>query len=153
MKRIDQKTVVIIDLPDPGTTQINRFYTLEFFRELKTVMNGDAVVSTSLSSSVNYMNPETVRLHSVHYNTMKSIFGNVIVIPGDENFYIASDSELTYDIAQRIAERNIPTLYVNENYLSGKITQDRIDYILGSLERDTALNTDFVPVTPYYHLL
>ena len=39
--------VVIIDLPDPSTAQINRFYTIEFFNELKKILNKGWVVSIS----------------------------------------------------------------------------------------------------------
>jgi spermidine synthase len=150
-KRYD---AVIIDLPDPGTAQVNRFYSLEFFRELKEILSEGAVVTISLSSSINYMNPETVKLNSILYNTMGHVFSNVMVIPGDENHFIASDAELSYDIARMIREKGIPTSYVNENYMAGKLTQARIDYVIGSLQgEDAGLNTDFMPITYYYHLL
>jgi len=157
VKRTENRyDVVIVDLPDPGTAQVNRFYTLQFFQELHKILNPGSIISISLSSSINYMNPETIKLNSILYNTLKAVFSNVIVIPGDENYFIATDSDLTYDIAEKIKEKNIRTLYVNENYLSGKLTRDRIDYVLDSIKKEKAglsLNTDFMPITYYYHLL
>ncbi len=145
--------VVIIDLPDPSSAQLNRFYTLEFFDEAKGVMNDGGVITLGLSSSENYMSPETKKLNSALYWTLKERFKNVMIIPGDRNFFVASDSELGYDIAERITERRIHTSYVNQYYLAGKLTPERIDYAIGSLKEKTELNQDFKPVSYYYHLM
>jgi len=145
--------VVITDLPDPMTAQVNRFYTVEFFENVKEKLNENGVISMSLSSSENYMNIESRKLNSVLYKTLKSVFKNVIIIPGDENFFIASDSDLTYEIGEEIAQKNIPTFYVNSYYLSGKITEDRINSVFNSVREDVEVNRDFNPVSYYYHLL
>jgi len=145
--------VVIIDLPDPSTSQINRFYTIEFFNELKKKLNKNAVISLSLISTENYLSEEGKQLVSVLYKTLKEIFENVIIIPGNKNFFIASDSKLTYEISDKIKERNIATRYVNEYYLKGSLTEDRINYLLDSIDKNADINKDFSPVTYYYHLL
>ncbi len=147
--------VVIIDLPDPGNAQVNRFYSLEFFRDLMRVMNSGGVISLSISSSPNYMNHETVRMNSIIYHTLGSVFGNVIVIPaGDSNFFVASDSELSYDIPYLVRERGVETRYVNENYLKGTLTEERISYTLDAMKSESpTLNTDFRPLAYYYHIL
>ena len=144
--------VIIVDLPDPSTVQLNRFYTLEFFRELKRILRKGGVVSLSISSQENYMNPETRRLNSIIFRTLREVFSHVIIIPGEENYFIASDSELTYEIGKRIREKGIETQFVNEEYLSGKLTKERIDYVMKSLEEDVEVNRDFEPVA-YYHYL
>lgn len=145
--------IVIIDLPDPNTAQVNRFYTIEFLKELKKKLNRDAVISLSISSSENYLSEEAKKFNSVIYTTLKKVFKNVIIIPGDENFYIASDKILSYDIARLIEEKGISTEYVNKNYLPGKITQERIDYVQGEVKEGKRINKDFNPVAYYYHLL
>jgi spermidine synthase len=146
--------VVIIDLPDPSTAQLNRFYTTEFFNDLKGTLAPGGVVSLSLTSSENYLGPETAALNSVVYNTLRESFGNVLAIPGDENFFLASDGELSYDIAGLIEERGIETAYVNEGYLSARLTPDRIGYLNGVLEAGPGrVNQDFLPLAYYYHML
>ncbi|HDD72667.1 MAG TPA: hypothetical protein ENG00_01085 [Candidatus Aenigmarchaeota archaeon] len=143
--------VVIIDLPDPETIQINRFYSLEFFRELKGVLREGGVVSLSLTSSENYISPEIERLNSMIYHTLLGFFRNVIVIPGDRNYFVASDSDLDYNISEKIRERGIETRYVNEDYLSGKITEERIGYLMRLLKKGKEVNRDFMPLACYYH--
>jgi len=145
--------IVIIDLPDPSTAQINRFYTIEFFNELKKILNENAVISISLSASENYYSKEIRELNSALYKTLKTNFKNIIIIPGDKNYFIASDKELSYNIANLIKDKNIETSYVNEYYLPGKITQDRVNYVLESVKEKVRLNKDFSPITYYYHLL
>jgi spermidine synthase len=152
-KSSEKYDVVIIDLPDPGTAQVNRFYTLEFFRELKGKLEKNGVVSLSLSSSENYLNIETRKLNSAVYNTLSAVFNNVIIIPGDRNFYVASDGDLSYNISGLIKEKRVETEYVNDYYLSGKLTADRINSIRNSVIPGIRLNKDFSPVSYYYHLL
>jgi len=145
--------IVIIDLPDPSTAQLNRFYTIEFFNELKKVLNEDAVISLSLSSTANYLNKEIIQLNSALYLSLKENFENIIIIPGNKNYFIASDKELTYEIAEKIEEKNIKTGYVNKYYMKGILTKDRIDYVLSSINENIKPNHDFSPTSYYYHLL
>ena len=144
--------VVIVDLPDFSTLQLNRLYTLEFFKEVKRILKKDGIFSTSISSHENYLSPESRKINSILFNTLKKVFKEVIIIPGQETFFIASDSNLTYEIGKRIAERNISTVYVNENYLSGKLTKERIEYVLKSIEKGAGINKDLEPIA-YYHFL
>ena len=154
VKQTDEKyDIVIIDLPDPSTAQLNRFYTTEFFKELKKTLNNDAVISLSLSSAENYFSKEIIQLNSVIYSTLKSNFKNVIIIPGQRNYFIASDNNLTYKIAERINKKEINTTYVNRYYLKGVLTKDRINYVLSSIDKNIKPNKDFNPVSYYYHML
>jgi len=143
--------VIIIDLPDPSTAQLNRFYSKEFFKELKNILSQNGLVSTSLISFENYISKEAQVLNSALYNTMKGVYTNVIIIPGSSNFFIASDSYLTYDISLKV--RNLENDYVNKDYLKGILTKDRIDYLMDSLDETVAVNKDFRPSMYYYHLL
>ncbi len=145
--------VIILDVPDPDSAQLNRFYTVEFFGEIKNILAEDGIFSLSLSTSPNYLGNPTRELNSSVYKSLKSYFSTVIIIPGNRNFFLASDSRLTYEIAERIAEKNIPTEYVNKYYLSGTLTEDRILMVSQSTTEDVRLNSDFKPEAYYYYLL
>jgi len=152
-RTIDKYDIVIIDLPDPSTAYLNRFYTVEFFTDIKKILNRDGVISLSLSSSGNYMARQVIQLDSALYNSLKTNFKNVIIIPGYRDYFISSDNDLTYGIGQKIKEKGINTEYVNDNYLTGILTKDRINYILGSIDKTVKVNKDFNPVSYYYHLI
>ncbi|RCK75119.1 MAG: Spermidine synthase [Ignavibacteriae bacterium] len=142
--------VALINLPEPSTAQINRYYTDEFLKELKSKLNPNAVVSYSLSSAVDYLSPEARRFKSVIYNTLKNNFKNVLIIAGYRDFFICSDGELIINIPALIDERKIENLYVNKYYLDTDILKQRSDFILKNIEETNLLNTDFNPIT-YYH--
>ncbi|MFH1126053.1 MAG: hypothetical protein V1703_02915, partial [Candidatus Altiarchaeota archaeon] len=146
--------VVILNVPDPGNLQTSRFYSIESFREIKKILGDDGVLSLSMSSSENYLNPETKKLNSCIYNTLGEVFKNVVVIPGGRNYFIASDGNLTYNIVGAIEERGVNTSYVNRYYLSGMLTDERVKYTLDSLtgEKDVKVNQDFRPASYYYYL-
>ncbi len=145
--------VIIQDVPDPDSAQLNRFYTIEFFEEVKNVLTEKGIFSLSLHSSPNYLGKPARVLNSSVYKSLKTVFSHVIVIPGNKVYFLASDEELTYAIAERIEEMGIPTEYVNKYYLSGTLTEDRIQMVSESLTEDVAVNSDFDPDAYYYYLL
>jgi hypothetical protein len=66
--------VIIVNLPDPRTAQLNRFYTLEFFREAARRLNPGGLVSVHLSGAENYIGPELAGfLRSIH-KTLRLVF-------------------------------------------------------------------------------
>ncbi len=87
----DTYDVVIVNLPEPFTAQLNRFYTVEFFSEVKRVLNPRGVFSLGVTSSENYIGPELGEFLACIYESMKKVFCDVKVIPGDYNFFLASN--------------------------------------------------------------
>ncbi|KYK33625.1 MAG: hypothetical protein AYK18_04670 [Theionarchaea archaeon DG-70] len=145
--------VIILDVPDPDSAQLNRFYTVEFFKEVKAILADDGIFSLSLRTSPNYLGKPVRELNSSVYKSLASVFFNVIIIPGNENYFVASDADVTFKIAERIEEKNIPTSYVNKYYLSGTLTEDRISMVAASTTEDVDVNTDFKPEAYYYYIL
>ncbi|RLD56385.1 MAG: hypothetical protein DRJ01_15315 [Bacteroidetes bacterium] len=145
--------VVLINLPDPTTAQINRYYTAEFFTELKTTLNKNAVISINLSSTANYISDEARQINSVLYNTLKHSFKNIIIIPGGKNYFIASDKKLSLDIAELIEKKGINNEYVNQYYIDDNLLKQRSDYVLKNLNKNAKINKDFTPVSYYNQLL
>jgi spermidine synthase len=149
--------VVIVDLPEPSTGQLNRFYTQEFFAEVKALLNEGGVFSFGLPSAENYLNPELRHLGGNVYQTLGSVFSQIIVLPGDYNRFIASDAPLTTDytlLAERLAERGLETRWVSAPYLKYIFTTDRFPRIRRDLESEESakLNRDLEPICYYYDM-
>ena len=142
--------VVILDMPAPSTSQLNRYFTSEFFDEVKRVMPRDGVLSFALGRYENFVSPELARLLASAHATLRRTFANVLMIPGGRVFFVASDGELTGDIASRIT---VPTQLVNRHYLDAMLTPDRLADMQRATAAPAALNTDFNPVLYYYHLM
>lgn len=141
--------VVLINVPDPGTAQINRFYTEEFFGELRSVLSSDAVVSLSILPSTEYLGNEGRHVSSVIYHTLASSFANVLVLPGMRNHFLASDRPLRPDIARMVDSLALNTVYVNKYYLDDRMTEERGRKIASSLDQSAVVNRDFAPAAYY----
>ena len=145
--------VALINLPDPNTAQVNRYYTEEFFKELKAKLNKDAVISIGLTSSADYLSEEARQLKSSILNTLKTSFRNVLVVAGMKDYFLASDGSLDIHIARMIGQRGIKNLYVNKYYLDDALLEQRNEFILGSLSGNAMVNRDFTPVSYYRQLI
>ncbi|MBE9519842.1 MAG: 4Fe-4S binding protein [Proteobacteria bacterium] len=148
----DLYDAILVDLADPSTAQLNRFYTVEFFKEVRNALRDGGVFSFSLSGAENYANPEMRYLSSTVYRSLTAVFPNIIIIPGDQQFYIASTEPLDYKITDRLAAKNIETSYVKEEYLSARLTKDRLAAAREMISIVTPLNLDFRPAS-YFSLL
>lgn len=144
--------VAIVNLSGPSTLQANRFYTIEFFTLLKLKLNPDAVFSFSIPSPPNYLNQQAVDLNSTLFITLNSVFRNVLIIPGEKNYFVASDGPLSYHIAQRVQEKGIVNQYVNQYYIDDNLLKSRCENILAALNPNAEINQNLKPVSYYQQL-
>lgn len=135
---------IIVDLPDPDTFQINRFFTKEFFALSKQALRPGGIVSLHLDYSPNYLSPIRKKKISILYNTVRSLFKNVLIIPGAKAWFLMSDGSLGSDIPSLLRTRKISTSYV-EGFFHGNVTPERIRDVEKNLDRDEPVNTDFEP--------
>jgi len=136
---------VIIDLPDPSTAQLNRYYTVEFFNEVKHTLTPKGIISLSLESAENYLSREIIMLHSSVYNALRSSFDYISVIPGDTTYYIASNRKIKFSYPK------VETQYIKE-YYKDKINPQRIKVHLDSLDTNVRLNKDFRPISYFFYI-
>jgi hypothetical protein len=76
---------------------------------------------------------------------LKKYFKNVLIIPGNIHFFIASDEKLSYDIDKLITQKNISTEYVNKYYLASRLSEFKIDFLKKSIKSEAQINHDFKP--------
>jgi len=145
--------VVIVDVPAPGTSQLNRFYTAEFLRQVRRILSPGGVVSISLGGYANYLSKELARVIGSAHRTLAERFAHVLMLPGGRVFFLASDGELTRDVAGRIEQAGIETQYVTREFLVGTLTPDRMADLRRAVSEDAPVNRDFSPVLYYYRLL
>lgn len=145
IRKTDKKyDAIIIDLPDPDTFQLNRFFTKEFFALTKKVLSEGGVLSFGLKYSPNYISEVREKKLSIIYNTARSHFENVLVLPGGEAYFLCRDGRLWTDIPARLESKSIQTAYVHGFYY-GNVTKERIDKLRGILDEKEYINSDFEP--------
>jgi spermidine synthase len=149
--------VIVVDLPDPRTAQLNRFYTVEFFREAAEKLSPGGVFSFQLKASEEYLNPERAGFLRCIRKTLGTVFPEVAVIPGETAHFLAAGRAgvLTTDPArllERLRARHLQTAYVREYYLPFRMSPERMQEIEDQLRPlpETAVNRDFAPIAYYY---
>ncbi|MDD5194167.1 MAG: fused MFS/spermidine synthase [Candidatus Omnitrophica bacterium] len=151
---------IILHLGAPYSAQINRFYTYDFFRRLKLNLKNEGILSFYLNASENYINAEGADFLRSVYSTLKTVFKEVKVIPGETVYFLASDTkgELTLDfniLMQRAKDAGLNLQYVREYYLISRLNPDKINYLNSILERNVPvrINRDFKPRLYYYGII
>jgi spermidine synthase len=135
---------VILDLPEPDTFQVNRFYTDEFFALAKRVLKKNGVLAVNMAYSPNYMSGLQREKLSILYHTVKRHFKHILVLPGEQACFLMSDHPLSADIPRKLASKGIETAYI-DGYFSGNVTEERISDLKEKLGRSHQINTDFNP--------
>jgi spermidine synthase len=144
--------VVLINLPEPSTAQLNRFYTIEFLRQIRNRMNENGIVTLNMPSTVNYLSNEAIQLNSVIYQTCKEVFTEVLIVPVERNYFLAADRPLTINVTQLIENKNIKNDYLNLHYIDTISLQERSVYLMKHLDPNAVTNKDFRPVSYFYYL-
>ena len=149
--------VLIVNLPDPQTAQLNRFYTLEFFQEVASKLTPAGVFSFQLKASEDYVSPDLAEFLRCIYKTLRQVFPEVSAIPGDTVHFFATAraGSLTNDSQELIARlraRHIRTSYVREYYLPYRMMPDRVLDLELQIrpQADTRTNRDFAPIAYYF---
>jgi spermidine synthase len=147
-----QFDVVLLDLPDPSTLQLNRFYTAEFFSEVRKALAPNGVLGFGLGHYANYVGPELARLLASVHKTLKTAFPEMLIIPGSRVFFVASDAPLHANIIERMARHGISAQFVSASYLEAIWSADRRADMERAVSVAAPLNTDFKPTLCTEHL-
>ncbi len=145
--------IAIIALPDPASLQINRIFTKEFIGILSKRMNPGGIVIYGLSSSGNYLSDSQLNTSALMYNTLHTSFQNVLIIPGERDYYLASDSVLNSAIGELWTRNPVDNLYVNAYYIDDLSIRERGDYIMNEISQIPLVNTDNKPLPVFYNVL
>lgn len=136
--------IIILNLPEPDTFQVNRFFTDQFFSLVKRRLAPDGVLSFSMEGYDNYLaEPQRQKLSSL-YNTVKNHFKHVLLMPGLKIFFLCRDISIQTDIPARLAEKGIITQYIS-GYYYGNITKERISDLNDLMDPNTPKNSDDSP--------
>jgi spermidine synthase len=148
---------IILDLPEPTTGALNRFYTAEFFSQVRGLLRPGGIFSFGLPSAENYWNPELAERNASIYRTLSTAFPAITILPGEHDFFLASDRPIDTDpdvLSRRLTERGIQTRWVTAGYIHDLLTGDRFAEAQRrvELEAGAGINRDLSPLSYYYSL-
>lgn len=152
--------VVIVNLPDPYSILINRFYTIEFYTETKKILNDKGILAFSVTSSENVISDDLSQFLSCLYNTLRRTFEEIILIPGNTCHFIACVQKdvLTENpdtLIERLKSRNLQTQFVREYYLPYRMSKERMAYLRSRIQisNKIQINEDFKPIAYYFDMI
>lgn len=108
-KRYD---MVLLGAAIPQTTAASRFYTVSFFRHMKSLMPDSGVFSFTLPFSENYMGFAEKRLYDVLYGTLSAAFEYILVFPGSAYTFMASDRPFPVSWRPRVKTRYLESMII-----------------------------------------
>jgi spermidine synthase len=135
---------IIVNLPEPETFQINRFYTDRFFELAKDHLSKNGVLSFSMQGFQNYLAEPQRQKFSSLYNTVSAYFKYVILLPGQKVFFLCSNRPINTDIPAALASKGISTGYISGFYY-GNLTPERIKRLNQRIDPSTPTNLDNSP--------
>jgi spermidine synthase len=149
--------IIIVNLPDPHTAQLNRFYTEEFYREAAAKLRPGGILSFQVTSSENYISQDLADFLRCLERTLRQVFPEVVAIPGEtvHFFAAAKPGTLTTDpqeLLRRLRARRLHTQYVREYFLPFRMSPDRMQDLQFQIAPlpSTPVNRDFAPVAYYF---
>ncbi len=151
--------VIILNLGEPSTAMVNRFFTREFYALVQDHLTPTGVFSFRAVSAAEYISPERGMFLSTLYKTLRGVFSEIVVLPGRTNIFIAGNDAVKLisqpeQFAARLQERGIYTSFVNESMLPFRLTPAAGEYLSQHINIPAAgLNTDRRPVCYYYNAI
>ncbi len=145
---------IILNLPEPMTAQINRFYTCEFFLLARKKLAPGGVFSFSVPSAENYIGTELQLFLSSIRITLAGAFPEIKIVPGARNVFLASDRALTLDpdeLSRRIQAYGLETAFVSPPFLPSRLHPLRRSYLEERIKSGPGrVNRDLSPISFYF---
>ena len=154
--------IVILNLPDATNSVLNRFYTLEFYRQIKSALKPRGIFQIRMTGGENIMGTELINLGASTKLTLEQVFSKLVITPGEDTWFIASDSEnLTGDpgtLRDRFASIEGASEFFTPQALLSVYLPERADaaiknYLGADLPKEFLVNRDSRPLTHLYSLL
>ncbi len=135
---------IIVNLAEPDTFQVNRFYTDVFFKMASKHLVQNGVLSFSMQGFDAYLaEPQRQKLSSL-YNTARTYFKHVLLLPGRKIVFLCSDGRMNTDIPTALEQKGIASAYLS-GFFYGNVSPERIHRLNTLLDPSTPRNVDTSP--------
>lgn len=153
---------VIINLPNPESSSLNRYFTVEFFELIRKNLSRNGVVGVQISGGENVIGAELAYIGASVKETLKNVFPKIVIKAGEITWFIASENEEITDNPQVLsknfakfagAEKIFPPTGLYSLYLPERSADAWKIYNSVDLPRKLLENRDAEPRVYLYELL
>ena len=160
-EKLGKYGLIIVNLPDPYTAGLDRFYTRQFFELAKDSLEEAGVLAFTAGTTPDNMayTASQIGLLAGAMKTARSVFPKVEVLPLSENIIVAGNekTDLFTDaikIGEALQQRGIETFYASPEMLSSDLHPYRIEQVGDRIAGTGArINTDMRPSGYLYGIM
>ena len=157
--------LIVLNLPNPSTLLLNRYFTFEFFEQIKKVTAPSGIVGVNFPAGANYMGTELSFMGSSLLYTLRQVYDYIILKPGGEScFFAARNKDIVSNSGVTLQKRlnsikDIRKVFYPQNIKSifetSRITfqMKKYENIINKYPPQILLNTDKNPKSFLYTLL
>ncbi|MCP4604304.1 MAG: hypothetical protein GY847_27915 [Proteobacteria bacterium] len=148
----DRFDVVFVSARIPLSAQANRYHTREFFIAVQKILRPGGSMTILAPGGANILAPEAARVVASELATIRSVFPEVVVVPGIQTILHAATAKgvVTDNVElleQRYESRGVDTPYFSSKRFATVYDADRIAGVHRQLSGWPAvLNSDFRPL-------
>jgi len=152
--------LILLNLPEPSSLELNRFYTSEFFDLCRSRMSGGGILAFTLPGSISSMSKALCQLNNTIESAVRKHFPRLRIFPDIYNLFICSDTtgggQTTIDqMEARRLNRKLQTRLISDAYLKIKSDSLRKNWFTAQIMDCPvgSVNEDLKPVAVFYSLL
>ena len=138
---------VLLSMPAPSNLSLNRYFTIEFFKLIKTRIKPSGIFSFYIPSKREILSPQFAKFNSTIINAVEKTFRNRLLIPSDSMIVIASDDiKMTEPLLlNNFAKANINTVLFTYYHLKDSLNPSLSYYTESMLNKDIKPNAYLNP--------
>lgn len=159
-KKNPRYQVVLYSIPEPETALLNRYYTKNFFLDLKQILEPDGIIVLKTTASSVHGGKITASYASSIYKSLNTVFPVVKIATGDDTVFLAGLNPKTLQMSpallqKRYSQRDINVPYFNPFLFTQMLSKEKVGFVTDQLQKqkDIRENTDLRPVTYYLNLI
>lgn len=152
--------VILLNMGDPSTAQVNRNYTQESMLQIKEALASNGILAFFASADENYIGREMAGYLANLRACAESVFPQVKFMPGARTLFLAGGEEASIatdapTLAQRLSERGLDLTYYDARYLQIRLMPDRFRLLTEAMDSapPSPINEDERPIAYYYDLV
>lgn len=142
--------VILIGMPLPENLQENRYFSVEFFQRLATLLADKGLVATVAPGSTVYYGPQQKRITESLQATFRGVFAHTLVIPGERNLFMAANGlnleKLSpEELSGRLAARGVQPRLITAEHLAWLFDPTQLAWFRAAISANGVVNSDLEP--------
>ena len=149
--------LIVVNLPGPENANLNRFYTVEFFREAASVLREGGMLAIRIPTSRGYVSRRMKLANGTVLRSLSEAFENVALSTEEYGLLAASRDPIDTKpsaLVRRLRWRDLSgTSYFREFILDDAFSVERVQQLRERLEKVESINSDMRPLAYLYNLM